>query len=135
MTMDTGFALLLMAALVLSVLFSLLQQRTYSRATKRLGTSFIGAKDHFLVSGRGKGFLRGAIVLIVVNSSTTKIVAAEAMVGGTIFAYFKPRPELLGDLDTAVLRTSEKKMTEAVDYATKQYWVTYKNNAAAAARK
>jgi DNA-binding transcriptional regulator of glucitol operon len=133
--MDTGFALMLMAALVLSVVFSLLQQRTYSRATKRLGTSFIGIKDHFLVSGRGKGYLRGAIVLLVIDASTTRIVAAEAMVGGTVMARFKPRPELIGDLDTAVLRTREKKMTEAVDYATKQYWVTYKHNVAAAARK
>lgn len=133
--MDSGFVLILMAALLLSVAFSLLQQRTYSRATKRLGSSFIGVKDHFLVSGRGKGFLRGAIVLMVVDSATTRVVAAEAMVGGTVLAYFKPRPELIGDLDTAVLRTSEKKMTEAVDYATKQYWVTFKNNQAAAARK
>ncbi|MGV8876266.1 MAG: transcriptional regulator GutM [Rhodoglobus sp.] len=133
--MDSGFALILMAALVLSVVFSLLQQRTYSRATKRLGTSFIGVKNHFLVSGRGKGFLRGAIVLMVVDSTTTRIVAAEAMVGGTVLARFKPQPELIGDLDTAVLRTSEKKMTEAVDYATKQYWVTYKRNVASAARR
>ncbi|MBH0053452.1 MULTISPECIES: transcriptional regulator GutM [unclassified Salinibacterium] len=133
--MDTGFALLLMAALVLSVVFSLLQQRTYSRATKRLGTSFLGVKDHFLVSGRGKSFLRGAIVLLVVDASTSRIVAAEAMVGSTVMAHFKPRPELIGDLDTAVLRTKEKMMTAAVDYATKQYWVTYKRNVAAAARK
>jgi len=130
--MDTGFAVLLIGALLLSVVFSLFQQRTYSRATKRIGLGFLGAKDHFLVSGRGKGFLRGAIVLMVVDASTTRIVAAEAMVGGSVLARFKPRPELLGDLDTAVMRTSEKKMTEAVDYATKQYWVTYKRSVPAA---
>lgn len=132
--MDTGFALLLLAALVLSALFSLAQQRTYSRATKRLGLSYLGTQDHFLVSGRGKGFLRGAIVLLVVDSTSERIVAAEAMVGSTVLARFKPRPELLGELSTAALRSNDKKLAQAVEYATQQYHVTLKRRVKVPAR-
>jgi glucitol operon activator protein len=123
---DTGFALLLLAALVLSIGFSLWQQRTYQNATRRLGLSYLGVKNHFLVSGRGKGFLRGAIVLLVIDGDTDTVVAAEAMVGSTALARFKPHPELLGPLVTAPDRTREKKLNEAIVYAIQQYGVTSK---------
>jgi glucitol operon activator protein len=126
--MDVGFGLLLLVALVMSVGFTLYQQRTYQNATKRLGLAYLGAKNHFLVSGRGKGFLRGAIVLLVVNGDTRRIVAAEAMIGSTALARFKPHPELVGDLDTAPHRATEKKLSEAIVYATSQYEVTSKRS-------
>jgi glucitol operon activator protein len=133
--MDLGFGLLLLAALLLSVVFSLGQQRTYQNATKRLGMSYLGAKDHFLVSGRGKGYLRGAIVLLVIDSASNTIVAAEGMVGSTAFARFKPRPELLGPIQTAPDRAQGKRFTEAVVYALQQHDVTRKRSMPVAARR
>lgn len=132
--MDFGFGLLLLAALVLSVAFSLMQQRTYQNATKRLGLSYVGAKDHFLVSGRGKGVLRGAIVLLVIDSSTSRIVAAEGMIGSTALARFRPRPELLGSIEGAPSKATDKKLREAVVYALQQYDVTRKRSVPVAAR-
>ena len=133
--MDSGFALLLLAALGLSVAFTLLQQRTYSRATHRLGLSWLGTKNHYLVSGRGKGFLRGAIVLLVVDGDTRRVVAAEAMIGSTVLARFRPHPELIGDLATAAGRAKEPKLRDAIDYAGKQFDVTSKRAVPVAARQ
>jgi len=122
--MNTGFAIILISALILSVLLSLLQHNTYNRATQRMTRAFAGEKDYYLVSGRGKGRLRGALVLLVIDASQQRIVAAEAMVGSTIFARFRGRPGLIGPLSGAAGRADEKHLKDAVDYALQQYKVT-----------
>lgn len=132
--MDFGFGLLLLVVLLLGVGSTLLQQRTYQNATRRMGMAYKGAKNHFLVSGRGKSVLRGAIVLLVVNRDTRSIVAAEAMVGSTVLARFRPRPELLGDLGTAAERTKDIMLKKAVEYAQSQYKVVVKNSTSKASR-
>lgn len=124
--MDGGFALILIAALVLSVVLSLLQHQTYNRAVKRMTRAFAGEQHHYLVSGRGKGRLRGAVVVMVVDAISRRIVAAEAMVGTTSFARFKGRPDIIGPLDGVVERTAGPQAKLAVAYALEQYKVTIK---------
>lgn len=124
--MDTGFVVILVAALVLSVALSLLQHQTYNRAVKRMTRAFAGEQDHYLVSGRGKGPLRGAVALIVVDAVSRRIVAAEAMVGTTVLARFKGQPAIIGPIEGAIDRAQGKQLKVAVDYALKQYKVTIK---------
>lgn len=126
--MDLGFGLILLVALVLGAGSTLYQHRTYQNATRRMGLAFRGAKNHFLVSGRGKSILRGAIVLLVVDRTTRSVVAAEAMIGSTVLARFRPRPELLGPLATAPSRAKDPMLLKAVEYATSQYEVTVKRS-------
>ena len=126
--MDTGFALLLFAALALSGLLSWLQHRAYSNATRRLTDQFRGGRDNILVSGRGKGILRGAVAILVVDSRARRVLAAEAMVGVSVFARFHERPELLGPSSSAVDRAGEKRLAEAVRAAIEQYKVVAAKN-------
>jgi glucitol operon activator protein len=49
-----------------------------------------------LVSGRGKGRLRGAIVVLVLRKHDEVIRAAAVMEGATVFARFKERPAWVG---------------------------------------
>lgn len=131
--MDTGFAVLLLAALILSGFLSWLQHHAYSNATRRLSERFRGSRDSVLVSGRGKGRLRGAVVLFVINTGTRQIVAAEAMVGASVLARFHERPELLGALSTVTDRAGEKRLADAADYAREQYKALTRKNAARSA--
>lgn len=121
--MDNGFALLLLVALLLGGALSYLQHRAYAAATRRMTAEYQGRDDMILVSGRGKGWTRGAVVLLVIDSITKRIVAAEAMVGVTIFARFRVRKELVGPLASAPKRAGEKRLAEAVESAIKQYKV------------
>ena len=121
--MNTGFAVILIAALILSVLLSLLQHNTYNRATQRMTRAFAGEKDYYLVSGRGKGRLRGALVLLVIDAAEQRVVAAEAMIGSTILARFRGHPELIGPLAGVAERAGERHLKDAVDYALQQYKV------------
>ncbi len=121
--MNTGFAIILISALILSVLLSLLQHNTYNKATQRMTRAFAGEKNFYLVSGRGKGRLRGALVLLVIDASEQRVVAAEAMVGSTILARFRGRPELIGPLSGVAARANERHLKDAVEYALQQYKV------------
>ncbi len=129
--MDSGFAVLLLAALILSGLLSWLQHRAYSNATRRISEQFKGSKDAVLVSGRGKGRLRGAVVLFVIDTRTKQILAAEAMVGASVLARFHERPELLGALSSVVERAGDKHLAGAAQYAIEQYKVVIRKSAVA----
>lgn len=115
------FALILIVALLLSGALSLLQHFTYSRAAQRMTRAFAGERDMFLVSGRGRGFLRGAVVLLVIDRRERRVVAAEAMVGGTVFARFRGRPQLIGPLEGVQDRAPRGKLRDAVQYALDNY--------------
>ena len=119
--MDGGFAIILLVALTLSIGFSLLQHRVYTRAAERLKDAYLGRKNIFLVSGRGRGVLRGAIVLLVIDAGSKQVVAAEAMIGSTVLARFRPRPELLGASASAAERAADRKLRDAVKAAVEQY--------------
>lgn len=116
-----GFALILIAALVLSVMLSLLQHRTYARAAQRMTRAFAGEQDFYLVSGRGKGRLRGAVVLLVIDSASRRVVAAEAMAGVSVLARFRGHPEIIGPLGGVTERTTDKKLRQAVQQALDNY--------------
>ena len=119
--MDGGFAIIMIVVLVAGAGLSLLQHRTYQRATRRMAAKHQGELGSFLVSGRGKGWLRGSVVLLVVNSATSTIEAAEAMSGASVFAQFRPRPELLGPVEGATDKAGDKRLRKAVEEALGQY--------------
>lgn len=121
MELDGRFGIVLLVVLVLGIGLSLMQHFSYQRATRRMVAEHQGARESFLVSGRGKGWFRGAVVLLVVDSASSRIEAAEAMVGASVFARFRPRPELLGSLSSARDRATDKRLGEAVESAIAQY--------------
>lgn len=124
MPADTGFMLLLLAALVAVIGVAFLQTKSYQRAVSRLQRAYAGQSGMYLVSGRGKGWLRGAIVVAVVNA-VGEIVDAEAMVGSTAFARFKSRPELHGPITEVNERTQEKWLRKALEQAKQQFDATH----------
>lgn len=132
--MDERFAIVLALMLVAGVLTSLWQHRAYSRATRRMAQAHEGLTGAFLVSGRGKGRLRGAIVLLVVDGASSAITAAEAMVGASVFARFRPRPELLGPAAGAEERASDPLLRKAVEHALEQFRTVRRSRRQAAAR-
>jgi DNA-binding transcriptional regulator of glucitol operon len=117
---NTEFALLLGGALVLGALLSWAQQKAYARTVRRMADEYSG-QPVALVSGRGKGFGRGAIVVLAVDERSKRVVAAQAMKGSTVFARFRPRPDLLGPLSNATSRVHSALMGKALQEAQKQY--------------
>ena len=118
--MNTEFALLLGGALVVGALLSWAQQRAYARTVRRMADQYSG-QPVALVSGRGKGFARGAIVVLAVDERSRRVVAAQAMKGSTVFARFRPQPDLLGPLSSATSRAHSALMGKALQEAQKQY--------------
>ena len=92
---NTWFYLLLFLAMSLTAASGLAQHRYYTRTVRRL------AREHdepgcMLVSGRGKGRVRGAIAVLVLNRHDEVIRAAAVMEGATVLARFKERPDWVG---------------------------------------
>jgi glucitol operon activator protein len=92
---NTGFFLLILLGMSLTALSALVQHKYYTRTVRRL------AREHdepgcVLVSGRGRGRLRGAIAVLVLRKHDEVIRAAEVMEGATVLARFKPRPDWVG---------------------------------------
>lgn len=112
----SGFAILLIAAFVLSFGLSYWQHRAYSKSVREMAVEF-DQPGLRLVSGRGKGFLRGAAVILVVDMRRRQIVAARRMVGSTVFARFRADNEMVGPLGTVTQRISDKHVDKAVEQA------------------
>ena len=92
---NTGYFLLVLLVMTLTTVGGLVQHRYYSRTVSRL------AREHnepgcVLVSGRGKGRLRGAIVILVLRKEDQIIRAATVMEGATVLTRFKDRPDWVG---------------------------------------
>jgi DNA-binding transcriptional regulator of glucitol operon len=118
--MNTEFALLFGVALVLGAGGTLLQHRAYARAVNKLAEAYRGRAAK-LVSGRHKGKLRGAVVLLVVDEATRQVLAAEKMTGMSVLARFRPAPELLGPVGTADQRAAKPQLALAVQDARQQF--------------
>jgi glucitol operon activator protein len=118
--MNTEFALLFGVALVLGAGGTLLQHRAYGRAVNKLAEAYRGRAAK-LVSGRHKGKLRGAVVLLVVDEATRQVLAAEKMTGMSVLARFRAAPELLGPIGTAGQRAANPQTTLAVGDAQQQF--------------
>lgn len=118
---DVGwqFPAILIAAMIISSLFTLQQQRRYAREVSRLAEASQGSEDA-LVTGRGRTFRGGAVVVLLVDVGTREIITARGMVGATVFARFKERPELLGPIDGAADRARTKQMAVAITQAIAQ---------------
>lgn len=129
--MNNEFALFFGLALVVGAASAFLQHRAYSRAVNRLVQQYRGTTAA-LVSGRHKGKLRGAVVLLVVDERERRVVAAEAMRGMTVLARFRPMPDLLGPVDGAAGRTRSRALASAVSDAATQF-ATLRRQAAASA--
>jgi DNA-binding transcriptional regulator of glucitol operon len=110
------FALLLIAAMVASLLLSLWQHNRYLAVVNAMARANAG-RNVRLVSGRAKGRLRGAVVVLLVDPSAREIVDARAMEGASIFARLTPAPELLGPVATTVDRAGTKHLKKAVESA------------------
>jgi DNA-binding transcriptional regulator of glucitol operon len=118
--MNTEFALLFGVALVLGAGGTLLQHRAYARAVNKLAEAYRGRAAK-LVSGRHKGKLRGAVVLLVVDEATRQVLAAEKMTGMSVLARFRPAPELLGPVGTVDQRAAKPQLALAVQDARQQF--------------
>lgn len=115
-----GFIALLILAIVLSFAFSYQQHRAYVGTIRRL------ADEHdrngvVIVSGRGKGFLRGCVVVLAVDSTTRRILEARVMQGSTVMARFRRAEFLEGNLKGALDRATGKHMVAALEQATAQF--------------
>ena len=125
----TKFAIVLIAALMLNAVLSYLQVRVYDKVTRRLANDFGGNADFVLVSGRAKGLFRGAVLVLVIDSASGRVLAAEAMEGVSVMAKFRVRPDLLGPVATLTVRTKGKRMTKAAEGALEQLAIVQKNAA------
>jgi glucitol operon activator protein len=97
-----------------------LQQRAYQREVNKL-IAEEGQDGHILVSGRAKGKIRGAIVLLVVDRRTRRIHRAVGMAGASVFARFHELPQLTGPLNDASSRAQSKAIRRATEDAIKRF--------------
>lgn len=115
-----GFVVLLIAAILLSFAFSYLQHRAYSRTVRAVAMAH-DQHGVVVVSGRGKGFLRGCVVILAVDTTTRRILEARTMQGSTVLARFRRAEFLEGPLKAAPSRATSRWMEEALQQATTQY--------------
>ncbi|MGJ3509442.1 transcriptional regulator GutM [Enemella sp. A6] len=113
------FPAILGAALLIGVAMTFLQQCAYNKHLNEAMAQSRGAHD-VLASGQGRSPLGGAVVILIVDAATREITWATAMVGATVFSRFRPRPQLLGPVDTAADRVNGKQFKHAVEMAVAQ---------------
>jgi DNA-binding transcriptional regulator of glucitol operon len=115
--MGWQFPAILIGAMVLSIVLSLWQHRKYINVVNQMARENAGRQLR-LVSGRAKGRLRGAIVVLLVDPAAGEIVDARAMIGATIFARLHPAPELIGPVAGLAERVGDnKKVRKAAEAA------------------
>lgn len=93
--MSPGYLLLVFVVMMLTAVGGIAQHRYYTRTVGRLARDY-DEPGTVLVSGRGKGRLRGAIVVLVLRKDDEVIRAASVMEGATVLARFKDRPDWVG---------------------------------------
>ena len=87
--------LLLFVAMSLTAVSALAQHKYYTRTVRRLAREN-NDPGSVLVSGRGKGRVRGAIAVLVLDKQTEVIRAAAVMEGASVLARFKQRGDWVG---------------------------------------
>ena len=110
---NIAFFVLIFVVMGLTAIGGIVQHKYYNRTVQRL------AREHnepgsVLVSGRGKGRLRGAIVVLVVRKDDEEIKAASVMEGATVLARFKDRPDWVGLSTRGDLPRCSARVTKAV---------------------
>lgn len=107
---------LLLGAFVVAGLLTYRQHLGYQRAVNELADAE-NRSGVLLVSGRAKGWRRGAVVLLVIDRRRGRVLRACAMEGASVFARFRERPELAGPVEAAEERAGSKAMAKAVHEA------------------
>src|SRR3954463_10890178 len=74
---------------------ALAQHKYHTRTVRRLAREN-NDSGSVLISGRGKGRVRGAIAVLVLDKQTEVIRAAAVMEGASVLARFKQRPDWVG---------------------------------------
>lgn len=110
-----SFALILVVALMIGAILSYVQHRAYAATVREMA-----AEHHVqglaLISGRGKGFLKGVAIILVVNRKTQEVIDGRIMRGASIFARFKEAPDLRGPLEELRKKyADDKRMTKALN--------------------
>jgi glucitol operon activator protein len=112
--------LIVVGAFVLALGLGALQHRAYQHAVNALA-----AQEHrpgvVLVTGRAKGLLRGAVVVLVVDGSRRAVVRAQVMEGASTFARFREAPDLLGPVASTAERARSAARRKAVEDALARY--------------
>ena len=116
---DWRFPALLIIAMLLNAVLTWLQMRRYN-SELNAALSSVHDDSLMLCSGRGRSWRGGAIIIMIVKTCTNQIVSAKAMTGFTVFAWFRPMPELLGSVDDAADRVAKKSAKAAVTMALSQ---------------
>ncbi|WP_262700740.1 MULTISPECIES: transcriptional regulator GutM [Streptomyces] len=118
--MSWQFGLLLFAAFTASSLLTLVQHRAYQRTINR-----VAAEEHrpgvTLVTGTAKGRLRGAVAVLVIDSTTRHVTRCLVMAGGSVLARFRERPELTGPLREVANAATQAAVQRAVEDATSRF--------------
>ncbi|PRX48505.1 glucitol operon activator protein GutM [Prauserella shujinwangii] len=109
-------AALLVAGFVVAGLLSYRQHLAYQRAVNALAAQE-NRGGMLLVSGRAKGRLRGAVVLLVIDRRRGTVTRAQAMEGSSVFARFRERPDLTGPVAGAEERAGSRLLGRAVHEA------------------
>lgn len=100
--------------------FSWLQHLAYQRTVNRVAAEE-NRSGVALVTGRGKGRLRGAVVLLVIDRHTREVTRALAMNGASVFARFHECPALTGPVASLRERAGSKMAGKAVADALDRY--------------
>lgn len=106
----------LLGGFVVAGWLSYRQHLGYQRAVNDLATAE-NRSGVLLVSGRAKGWRRGAIVLLIIDRRRGQVLRARAMEGASVFAKFRERPELAGPIEAAEERAGSKAMAKAINQA------------------
>ena len=107
---------LLLGGFVVAGLLSYRQHLGYQRAVNELATDE-NRSGILLVSGRAKGWRRGAIALLVIDRRRGRVLRARVLEGASVFARFRERPELAGSVEGAESRAGSKALAKAVHEA------------------
>ncbi|MGW4127251.1 transcriptional regulator GutM [Amycolatopsis japonica] len=111
-------AAFLISGFVVAGYLSYRQHARYAQVVNTVATEE-NRRGALLVTGRAKGKLRGAVVLLVVDRRQNLVTRALVMEGASVFARFRERPELLGPVGTVEERASSKATAKAVKEALK----------------
>lgn len=114
--MGWEFPVLLVAAFVLVGLLSYRQVTRYQADVNATARAHAGP-GRYLVSGRGKGRLYGAVAVLVVDAPHGEVRHARTMSGVSVFARLKPAPELEGPLATVAERAESAALRRAIEDA------------------
>ncbi|NKQ54024.1 transcriptional regulator [Amycolatopsis sp. K13G38] len=116
--MNWQIASLLVACFAVAGVLSYRQHMHYARVVNTIATEE-NRRGALLVTGRAKGKLRGAVVLLVIDRREDVVTRALVMEGASVFGRFRERPEFTGPVRTVEDRAPSRATAKAVAEALK----------------